>query len=47
MKRGYRKFLLLLELLAVMLMILAGCSSQLAEDQGELIQRETEITVYG
>lgn len=39
MKRRYAKFLLLLAAASV---LLVGCSNQPAEDQGELIQRQTE-----
>lgn len=39
MKRRYAKFLFLLAAVSV---LLAGCSNQPAEDQGELIQRQTE-----
>ena len=42
MNRGYKKILLLLELLAAVSMLLAGCSGQPAQDQGELIQRQTK-----
>lgn len=39
MKHRYKKLLLFLEVLAIMSMLLVGCSSQPAEDPGELIQR--------